>query len=377
MPKWLIVCLDGTWNTTPSPDSGQDEITNVLRFHDALASTSADGSEQHRRYDSGVGTNWWEKLSGGGFGKGIDRHIKNAYRWLSENYNSGDHIAIVGFSRGAYAARSLVGLMRTCWLLDRNSVHQAARKDSRRVEYATKYNGAMLSLSRLAYGIYRDGAGADGNVARDFRERYAQEIRVRFLGIWDTVGALGLPIEVIKKWLSPNRYAFHDTKLSGIVEHAYHAIAIDEHRVEFAVTLWERKPEHHVDQIMEQCWFSGSHADVGGGYGDHSLADISLHWMQKRAEMVGLRFSEESLMPSHGAYLGTIHDSYLDFLHPFPSMVTPRYHRPMGRTPGEIISSTVALRCSDDSNYKPQNEGFQRLLENHKNETGTFSTSKR
>lgn len=362
MSKWLIVCLDGTWNTVPNEASQQIWATNVLRFHDDLASKSPDGSEQLCRYESGVGTNWWEQLRGGGMGKGLDRHIKNAYRWLSENYTYGDTIAVVGFSRGAYAARSLVGLIRNCWLLNRDAVGQAARKDTRKLEYSLKYRDAMLTLSRAAYDIYRNGASSEERAAQNFRVQYSQQVRIRFLGVWDTVGALGVPLWVFAKFLNPQKYGFHDTKLSGIVEHACHAVAIDEHREDYAVTLWDKKPEHHDDQIMRQCWFAGAHADVGGGYRDRSLADITLAWMKEGAKRAGLGFLEGASADNREGCFGTIHDSYQEFLGTLYSRLNERYHRPMGRNSGESIDPSVMFRIAQDSKYRPQNEGFDTLL---------------
>jgi uncharacterized protein (DUF2235 family) len=362
MPKWLVLCLDGTWNTIPSDANQQSAATNVLRFHDSLARQSPNGLEQLLRYDSGVGTNWWEQLRGGGIGKGIDRIIKNAYRWLASNYAVHDHIAIVGFSRGAYAARSLVGLIRNCWLLDRTAVAQVARMDRRKLEHSRKYDDAMLDLSRRAYEIYRTGPESDGSAAQDFRTKYGLLAKIRFLGLWDTVGALGIPNWVFKQFLSSQKYAFHDTKLSGMVERAYHAIAIDEHRHDYAATLWDTKPEHHSDQIMDQCWFAGAHADVGGGYADRSLADITLRWMKEKGQIAGLGFVEDVATADEDRHHGPIHDSYDEFLGSLYSRLQERYFRPMGKTCGERLHRSVVLRHAADSGYRPSNDGFTTLL---------------
>jgi uncharacterized protein (DUF2235 family) len=366
MPKWLVICLDGTWNTAVDEDETPGSaMTNVVRFYDLLSSRSHDEWEQLRYYESGVGTNWWERLTGGGFGLGLDRHIKNAYRWLTLNYSAGDKIAILGFSRGAYTARSLVGLLRQCWLLDRDSVAREARSDRSRVEYQRKYNKALLQLSRQAYVLYQRREGnADDYDSQDFRSRYCRHVKVNFLGVWDTVGALGVPLWVFQRFLNPSKYGFHDTKLSGIVERAYHAIAIDEHREDYAVSLWDNKPEHHNTQIVEQCWFIGSHADVGGGYKDSTLADISLGWMQDKARALGIAMAGRSY--TDNAYLVQPHDSYIDFLGRLYSKLKPRYFRTMAATLQEDVHKTVLLRHYQDVNYRPLNLGYMRLINRDK-----------
>lgn len=362
MSKWLILCLDGTWNTAPHDPVICQGVTNVLRFHDSICSTTGDGSEQLRYYESGVGTNWWQRLSGGGLGIGLDRHIKNAYRWLSTHYASGDKIAVLGFSRGAYAARSLVGLIRECWLLDRDLVARAARTDPRQVEYQRKYEDMLLSLSREAYSLYqtRDGT-ADNEESVEFRNKYGNQVQIAFLGVWDTVGAMGIPLWAFKKYLSPKKYGFHDTKLSGIVDRAYHAVAIDEHRADYAVSLWYNKPAHHTEQIVEQRWFIGSHADVGGGYGDNALSDITLRWMQYKATEVGIG----TRIQEHGSreYMAEPHDSYSEFLGRFYSKIKDRYFRPFGTTVEERLDETFALRSAEIASYRPLNPGLEEITQ--------------
>jgi uncharacterized protein (DUF2235 family) len=126
-----------------------------------------------------------------------------------------------------------------------------------------------------AYAIYRQrDDGPDTDQATTFRQRYGREIKIKFLGVWGTVGALGLPLQALQ-WLNAREYAFHDTELSAIAENAAHGVAIDEWRVDFKVALWS--PVVKSGQKVEQRWFVGSHADVGGGYRDRRLSDITLN----------------------------------------------------------------------------------------------------
>jgi uncharacterized protein (DUF2235 family) len=188
----LVLCFDGTWNRpSESANPAQRIETNVVRFYDSvLNGTQADGSEQKKWYDTGVGTDWWDKVSGGVFGFGLDQKIRDGYRFLVENYphpDPGDHeLFILGFSRGAYEARSLVGMIRNVGLLTPDNVYRL--KD--------------------AYALYRNrDRSADTDQALAFRAKYSREIKVRFLGVWDTVGALGIPVSALQ-WLNAAEYGF-------------------------------------------------------------------------------------------------------------------------------------------------------------------------
>src|SRR5262249_39840724 len=138
-----------------------------------------------------------------------------------------------------------------------------------------------------AYELYRTrDASPDSIRAQNFREKHKSRIiEIIFLGVWDTVGALGIPVESFDEF-NKEQFEFHDTELSGIVRNAFHALATDEHRQPYAATLWD--PKKKLDQVVEQRWFLGAHADVGGGYKDRQLSDITLNWMQLRAQACGL-----------------------------------------------------------------------------------------
>ena len=339
MTTRLIVCFDGTWNR-PDPATGFE--TNVCRFYESVPSgTLPNGDNQQKWYEPGVGTDWYDRVAGGAFGLGIDQKIQEGYRWLSDNYpasNTGDvGVYVVGFRRGAYSARSLVGLIRNCGLLKPENAHRVGE----------------------AYALYRQrDDGPDTGDAEKFRERYSREIEIQFLGVWDTVGALGLPVHALE-WVNAKEYGFHDTELSRIVKNAAHALAIDEFRVDYQATLWA--PVVKQGQNVEQRWFIGAHADVGGGYEARLLSDITLLWMQQRAAAAGLVI-EEKEMPAlaeanwrHGPT-----DSYGQFLHGVYALTHPRFVRAMqlGKGLNEVIDESVVNRCRIDGAYRPQNAGF-------------------
>ena len=337
----LIVCLDGTWDR-PSHDTDplQRIETNVVRFRQSVRDgAQADGSVQTAYYDTGVGTRWWNAISDGVFGFGLDEKIRAAYRFLVQNYpHPGDHqLFILGFSRGAYEARSLVGMIRNVGLLTPDNLDRVPE----------------------AYALYRNrDASADTDAAVAFRRRFAREVKVRFLGVWDTVGALGIPISALQ-WLNAIEYGFHDTELSGIVQTAAHAVAVDEHRIDFQATLWSAMSK--AGQDVEQRWFPGSHGDVGGGNKDRGLSDLALLWMQRKAIEAGLAV-DPALMPSIGAAnpLAPITDSYVEFLDGLYARTHPIYFRPMNLATGstQIIDASALGRQAADLLYNPGNDGF-------------------
>ncbi len=269
MGKNLVVCFDGTWNAA---DSGDGE-TNVFRLARAVQATSG-GQLQITLYIRGVGTtgNDIQRFVDGATGDGVDDNIRSGYMFLAQNYLPGDRIFLFGFSRGAFTARSLSGFLGACGLLKR------------------------LSLTRIsdAWHFYRTAP-----VRRP--EKFVEacpgtdthaDVKVAFLGVWDTVGALGVPGTWLNTVIAP-RYQFHDTEPSRIVEVGRHALAIDEHRDEFVPTLWTGTVPQGCD--IAQVWFAGAHSDVGGGYAVRQLADIPLHWMAAEARGAGLLLDPDLL----------------------------------------------------------------------------------
>ena len=189
-------------------------------------------------YEAGVGTRRGERLVGGVFGIGLSRNVQDCYRFLVENYEPGDKLYFLGFSRGAYTARSTVGLVRNAGIL---------RPEQR-------------DRIKQAYALYRNPErdSAPGGIAAElFRRSYSHsEVYVDFVGVWDTVGALGIPIDGFRPpWLS-RLWTFHDPTLSRYVRNAYHALAIDERRRPFRPTLWVQQDDAE-NQTLEQVWFTG------------------------------------------------------------------------------------------------------------------------
>lgn len=339
--KRIVLCFDGTWNRPDDahPDDARVE-TNVRRFFDSLHSVGGDGVAQPAWYNEGVGTSWFNKFPGGAFGFGLDKHIVEGYEQLAKTYEDGDDVYILGFSRGAYTARSLVGMIRNCGLV--------------------RPGFAVNGLSLMAYGIYRTrDDGPDSAAARAFRSMFSRAIPIKFLGVWDTVGALGIPLDIpAVAAIDRALYEFHDTELSGIVQHAYQAAALDEHRVDYDVTLWN--PKAKPEQTVEQRWFVGAHSDVGGGYNDRRLSDITLQWMQEKAQ--GLDLSLDRIMAGPENYKAAPVDSFAQFLDGLYAKLKGKpFLRPVLQTAfgNEVLDATIARRRADAAlQYAPANPGL-------------------
>lgn len=341
--KRIVLCFDGTWNT-PADDAlpaNKKVETNVSRFHKSVQPTGADGVKQISWYDAGVGTETFNKVTGGAFGTFLDKHILDGYRQLAEQYKEGDEIYIVGFSRGAYTARSLVGMLRNCGLVDAK-------------------NAAVTAP--MAYGIYRTrGDSVDSRTAKAFRLMFSREVRIRFLGVWDTVGSLGIPLRMAAKF-NAEFYRFHDTELSSLVENAFQAVALDEHREDYDICLWD--PKEKSQQVLEQRWFCGAHSDVGGGYPFRKLSDLALRWMQDNAATLGLGLDRVKVGDDN--FRGVPTDSYAAFLGGEYARLKPRHLRPtLGTSFGnERLDASIASRrgAADlDPRYAPTNIGLPPL----------------
>jgi uncharacterized protein (DUF2235 family) len=328
--KRLIVFCDGTWNRADRPT-----VTNVCKLREAV-----DESEEARQvvhYEPGVGTRAGEWLRGGAFGVGLSRNVRRCYRFLVDRYEPGDELLFFGFSRGAFTARSLAGLVRNSGILRRE-------------------HGGMV---KDAYRLYRSRKPEDKpseRAAAAFRARYSHpDAEIAFIGVWDTVGALGIPIGFLQPPLLSKRWSFHDTTLSGSVRNAYHAISIDERRRPFVPTLWVKKvaedgtvlepPEH---QTVAQVWFAGVHSDVGGGYEEAALSDIPLSWIADRARDCGLvlktgfAVSPDPHCPKHDSMT-----LFYRLLGPVDRGLTTRDGVPVNA----FLASSVKVRCDADPSY--------------------------
>lgn len=270
----IIICADGTWNR-PEEDLEKDHATNVLKMARAIKPTSGD-LKQHVFYDWGLGS-YHNAIGAGATGSGIHKNILDGYRYIVQNYAPGDKIFLFGFSRGAYTVRALCGLINNCGILKRPHARLIAR----------------------AWRIYKSTQkkySPKGDDAKKFRIDYCHPSRkvehasstIEFVGVWDTVGALGIPFSLLG--LFDSKDEFYDTKMGSNVNIARHALAIDEQRVDFKPTIWTPRPG--VD--LKQVWFSGVHSDIGGSEGPdkktgNTVSDLSLGWMIDEAKAAGLK----------------------------------------------------------------------------------------
>jgi uncharacterized protein (DUF2235 family) len=311
MPKNVVFFADGTGN-----DRAHGFKTNVAKLSDDAENmrVSAGGPtwqdlsgpaldaevdrpdiSQITSYDAGVGTEMGD-LIGRATGSGISRNIQDGYDFIVRFYAPGDRIFLFGFSRGAYTVRSLAGLIGLCGVAQRltSEGHDLRHDDAAR--------GNLVSE---AYAVYKTGSG-QGEAGREARLTAAKAFRKAhayaehrdpaarapyFIGVWDTVRSLGIPLGY-KDWeLSVWPHRFHDHDLNAYVRYAFHALSIDDRRQQFLPTLWNEPTKAQetgdpVGQTFEQVWFPGVHSDVGGGYEDSSLSDIALAWMIDKAQRV-------------------------------------------------------------------------------------------
>lgn len=294
--KRLIVCCDGTWNNPDQEDNGIPAPTNVFKIYNAIAEQDSQNKEQLKYYHPGVGGEGGivDSILGGAVGAGISRHICSAYHWLGSNYADGDEIYLYGFSRGAFTARSLGGFLGR-GLLD---LRQLKPEDS-----WTRVKAAYDKGYRIKEAKRKDWA-EDGWI---FFHDGATPIH--FIGVWDTVGALGVPddLEILNFFDDTSKWEFHDTALGDHVKTARHAMAIDEVRSCFTITRWSNAADH---QGAKEIWFPGVHSDVGGGYSNCELADGALLWMMGESHTQGLEFRKNAEQTIKADPLGVLHNSY-------------------------------------------------------------------
>jgi uncharacterized protein (DUF2235 family) len=320
MSKRIIFCADGTW------DDPQD-ATNVYALFRAITISA----QQVAYYDDGVGSDGTplQKLAGGALGDGLFQKIQDGYNKIAHVYDQDDEIFIFGFSRGAYTARSLAGMIAICGLpfgkfSDQfvTDAFQAYRNPNQRAAFNAQYN--------------------------------PYHAKIKMVGVWDTVGALGIP--AIIGGVDPVQYGFLDTSLHPDVQNAFQALALDERRREFPPTLWTPPAPPIPGQVLQQVWYSGVHCDIGGGYSDDaSLSDITFGWMLSKAVALGLQIapavSDQYCAPNYPVLnakyaLGTLHDSWnMLWLFPKSRIIAPN----------STLGNNVAIRCQYGTGYTPGN----------------------
>jgi uncharacterized protein (DUF2235 family) len=321
MSKRIVFCFDGTWQLPMNN-------TNVYRLFKALTQTA----EQVCFYDDGAGADakGFQRILDGAFGADLPQIILDGYTKIAHVYEPGDTIYLFGFSRGAYTARSLAGMIGSCGLP------------------TGKFTDDCVSK---VWDAYRDPATRATELPK-LTTCGLGEATIQMIGVWDTVGALGIP--AIKGGIDAAKFGFLDTNLNPKVKFAYQCLAIDEHRAQFPATLWTGQPA--PGQTMEQVWFSGCHGDVGGGTvvgtadSGTRLCDVAFAYMIKKAQGAGLDFNPSAIapfatLPAEDA-LDIIRDSWT------PANLKP-YLRPIAAN--SKISNSVALRLQYALTYTPAN----------------------
>lgn len=322
MSKRIVFCADGTWQAPVNN-------TNVYRLYKALTVTA----DQVTFYDDGVGADatGLDRLLDGAFGQGILQKIKDGYTKIAHVYEPGDQIFLFGFSRGAYTARSLAGMIANC------GIPTGAFSDDCVTQVFAAYRDPVNRASILA-GLTGCGLG---------------KATIQMVGVWDTVGALGIP--AIFGEVDMTTYEFLDTGLHPDIKNAYQCLAVDERRLQFQATLWTSAPA--AGQTVEQVWFSGCHGDVGGGTAQVGgvdagtrLCDITLGWMAVKAQSLGI-----TIDPTMSAQFQTLPAEFaLDaFQDTWTPLDGPPHLRPIAGN--AEVANSAAVRVKYAQTYAPGN----------------------
>lgn len=330
-PRNVAIFLDGTWNDP-------EDHTNVFNLYEQAIGPDVrhrdpddetKNASQIRYYDKGV-----HGIIGGATGYGLSKDIREAYRFLCQHFMKNDQIFIFGFSRGAYTARSLVGMIDAVGLLPKKHLKKPIIQAA-----MDTYKANHISRNEIKHLQ---------NVQDKFKDDWdcRNNVRIHFLGVWDTVGALGIPQFGSSRIQHRDYHTMHNTEMSCIVDHAYHAMAIDEHREVFQHTPWTKINPKNIE--VKQRWFVGAHSNVGGGTRDNKLNLIPLTWMQDLAEDKDLELFRRYEMDDD-LYLEPISDSYSAFAFGlYRRFISKKYHR------------LVDINC----NHEINSEGLQNPQDN-------------
>ncbi|HCG03166.1 MAG TPA: hypothetical protein DEV93_21825 [Chloroflexi bacterium] len=331
--KRLVICADGTWNVRDqiSKDAKTRHPTNVTKVTRAVLARDSSGIDQVAYYHDGVGTgSGLDKYSGGAFGNGIENNIRDLYRFILYNYLDGDELFLFGFSRGAFTVRTLTGFMNMVGLIQKD--------DDYFIPEVYACYESEIRLATVATGL------------RQITEFAPLPPPIKFVGVWDTVGALGAP-GFLGQFVNRKKYQYHDVGFNRYIRNAYHALAIDERRKPFQPNTWQRVPDFAGN--LEQAWFAGVHSNVGGSCSPDGLANEALHWIVEKAEGLGLAFDKEFLTHYKPCFNSVLQDSMTTVY----KLLGP-YIRPIGRQPpdGESIHQSAIDRLKDPpSAYAPEN----------------------
>jgi uncharacterized protein (DUF2235 family) len=332
--KRIVLFCDGTWNRPDGGANFSECQTNVVKMANALAPFSADGITQLLYYDAGIGTEGplLHRLYDGVTGAGLNENILQAYRFVIDHYNLGDELYLFGFSRGAFTVRSLAGLIRNSGILRRENIGMIPKAYALYRFRSKRYHPKELeaTLFRRSFAV-------------------AETTRIKFIGVWDTVGALGNPL--VWNGVVNSRNRFHDTKLSTTVDFAYQALALNEQRSNFRPSLWHQQLGA-ISQVLEQVWFVGVHSDIGGGYPESGLSDISLCWMLTKAAECKLSFE---WIPTNVDVMAQIHQSYSGFYKLWPRFIRSVDIGTQDADTHESLHWSVFQRINRDNRYRPAN----------------------
>lgn len=379
MSKRIVFCADGTWNgpeaqTGVAPMDAGDEhgelhgakVTNVVKLFANLAGRvtpqtmtlrdeqekvlpdAAGGTVQIAKYIHGVGDSdsFLKKAMGGMFGMGVIARIVRGYTFISRQYDAGDEIHIAGFSRGAYTARALAGMISSVGLLNRAHYDATDKDEAYRLGVAAWCKCKNMSLHGA--GKLTDIANHMLNFVGGFfarrldADQLIANVPIKSVAVWDTVGSMGIPAYAADKRFDVFRFV--DTRLSDKVQNGFHAMAVDELRGDFPVTAWDSRAG------IKQVWFVGAHADVGGGYSmqESRLSDIGLEWMMKQLAEVGVRLATPLTYTPEPLIDPEIHKPWTKA----PFAMLPRASRQVAGT--DTIHDSLLRRWQKDARYRPE-----------------------
>lgn len=316
MKKNIILLSDGTGNSSHDPFK-----TNVWRLYQALdlnrREAQPNDPDQIACYDDGVGTSSFQPLAllGGAFGYGLKRNVLDLYTFLCRNYKEGDQIYCFGFSRGAFTVRVLAALICSQGLVQADTeaelqkMARAAFREYRRSYHTHRSPLNPFNLLGMGWRWIRDKFHSKYDSTKNLQPE--SQYWIRFLGVWDTVAAYGLPVdELTRAWDAVFPLSFPNRKLNERVQRACHALALDDERQSFHPEVWTEDGQTTHDRLL-QVWFAGMHSDVGGSYPDDAMSFVPLEWMLGQASQAGLRFKalEQTNIEAAANKFGPIHDS--------------------------------------------------------------------
>ncbi|KAK6386883.1 hypothetical protein LTS17_000147 [Exophiala oligosperma] len=291
--KRIVICCDGTWMDS---DGDYQTPSNVTRIARAIPPVGFDKTvdppqaiHQVVFYQNGVGTgdnSLYNRYVGGATGEGLAEHIREAYSFVALNYNEGDEIFIIGFSRGAFTARSISSLINAVGLLTSKGLEYFVQvfedwEFQQKKDFVTKWPNVPFSGHKPPVtDPHYQRQLIDKNLTRP-------NIKIKCVAVWDTVGGLGIPMIGLLPQPPSRDFAFVDTRVESNIEYAFQALALDEHRRAYSPTIWDwPSVEPNELKVLKQTWFPGVHSDIGGSYDDTALANLTLAWMVSQLDPI-------------------------------------------------------------------------------------------